>query len=95
MSKFFAEFFQDTDGGASSKRLAFFVFILFFIGLSLAVVFHGLSANVVGFAQSALEKAADIIKWLGAYILADKTPQALAAFKGGAPTPTSTTVTGG
>lgn len=82
MMKFISELFQDTDGGASSKRMAFFMMIAFFIVMSLLVVFHGVSADVVGFANGVVDKTQDIIKWLGGFILADKTPAALAAFKG-------------
>jgi hypothetical protein len=90
--KFFSEIFQDTDGGFSSKRVAFFIMIFFFVGLSLAVVFHGVTGDVAGFAQGAIDKAKDIIQWLGAYILADKAPAAIAAAKG---KPTDPTKTGG
>lgn len=80
--KFIAEIFQDTDGGYSAKRAAFFVLIVFFIGMSLLVVFHGVDANVAGFAGQAIDKAKDMIQWLGAYILGDKAPAAIRAFKG-------------
>lgn len=93
--QFGKEIFQDTDGGASSKRVAFFIFVLLFVALSLAVVLHGLSANVTGFANSVLDKTQDIIKWLGAYILADKAPAALTALKGGKSSDTPDHPTGG
>lgn len=82
MRKFISEIFQDTDGGSSMKRFAFFLFVIFFIGLTLGVVFHGLDQSVVGFANATLEKVTDIIKWLGAYILADKAPAIVKAATG-------------
>lgn len=92
MRKFLSEIFQDTDGGASMKRFAFFIFVFFFIALSAGVVLHGLDQSVIGFANSTLEKVTDIIKWLGAYILADKTPAVVKAFSG-APSREKSTIT--
>lgn len=78
--KFFNEIFQDADGGASAKRTAFFLFVALFIGLSLAVIFHGVTPDVTTFAQGALEKTSDIIKWLGGFIVAEKPLRSAALF---------------
>lgn len=82
MRNWIKDIFADTEGGTSSKRIAFFIMILFYCALAVAVVLHGVSTDVVGFANSTLDKTKDIITWLGAYILGDKAPAAIRALKG-------------
>jgi hypothetical protein len=85
MKAWITDLFADTEGGASSKRVAFFIMILFYCGLSIAVVIHGVPADVIGFANSTLDKTKDIIQWLGVYILGDKAPAVVRALKGDKP----------
>lgn len=82
LPKFLKEIFQDTDGGASMKRFAFFLFCVFYIAVTATVLFHGVDATLVGFAGQVLDKTKEIITWLGLYILGDKAPAAIAAFTG-------------
>lgn len=68
------------------KRLAFALFCIFFIVISAAMLFHGIDVKLLSIAQTTLDKTQDIIKWLGAYILADKAPSIARAITG-APKP--------
>lgn len=79
----FSELFQDTDGGTSAKRFAFFIVLAFFIIISTLVLFHGVSADLVGFAGTVTDKCKDLIQWLGGYILLDKAPAVMRAATGG------------
>lgn len=92
--RFLHEIFEDTDGGFSSKRVALFIFIILFVTIVIYVAHFGVAIGAgkavvyaipketLDFLASALEKIKDIIVWLGAFVLADKTPAALAALKG-------------
>lgn len=100
LPKFISEIFQDTDGGASMKRFAFFLFLVFYMVITATVLFHGVDEKLVGFASQVLDKTKEIITWLGLYILGDKAPAAIAALRTNPPPPEHTTtitekVTGG
>ena len=89
-----AELFQDTDGGTSMKRFAFFIFLLLFIGITIYVLHYGVAIQAgakmvyaipqqtLDFLNAMAAHCIDAIKWLGALILGDKAPAAISAFKG-------------
>ena len=91
MEKFsLSDMFSDTEGGTSSKRVVFFLLVITFIILifgSVAVVWHiGIvPPAVIAFVNGCLDKIMDGIKWIGGFILADKTPAAVRAFTGNKP----------
>ena len=70
--KFLSEIFQDVDGSFSSKRTDFFVFILLFVGTTVAVYFHEISKDALGFVSGAMDKCTELIKWLGGFIVAEQ-----------------------
>lgn len=78
----FSELFQDTDGGTSAKRFAFFIILFFFVIVSSLVLFHGIAAPLIPFANEVTDKCQDLIKWLGGFILGDKAPAVMRAFNG-------------
>jgi hypothetical protein len=83
MGRFFSEIFQDVDGGASAKRVAFLSFVILFIFLTTAVYFRVVPPEKLSFVQTALDKTQDLIKWLGGFILAEHAPQLAASARGG------------
>lgn len=70
--KFFAEIFQDIDGSFSAKRTVLFVFVLLFVALTVAVYFHQVGKDALGFIQGALDKITDLIKWMGGFVAAEQ-----------------------
>ena len=83
----FGEMFEDTEGGTSSKRVAFFIFIITFVALVIGCViatwhFGVLPPAVIAFVNGTLDKITELIKWIGGFILADKAPSAVRAFTG-------------
>ncbi len=100
--KFTSEIFQDVDGGFSMKRTLLFVFAVCFVVITVYVVHYGVAVRVgqktvfaipqetLSFLQGVLDKCIDAIKWLGGMILAERTPQAVAAFRGKGDTPAVT-----
>lgn len=78
LRSFIKEIFQDVDDGFSSKRTAFFVFILLLAACVIAAVFWK-----VGVPAMIWNGLVDLIKWIGAAILGERAPAALAALRGG------------
>lgn len=70
--KFLPEIFQDIDGGYSAKRTAFFLFIVVFIVLTLAVFAHAIPDARIPVIQSSQDKLVDLIKWIGAFIAGEQ-----------------------
>jgi len=69
---FIRQIFQDVDGDFSSKRTAFFVFIVLFVFIASAMFFHVLPKDTVPLMQSTQEKITDLIKWIGGFIVAEQ-----------------------
>jgi hypothetical protein len=90
--KFLSEIFQEEGGGASMKRSIFLLFSLAFCAISAGVYFHAVDQNSLNFLDKALGYMKEIIIWMGGFILAEKTPAALSAFKGNLPAPVVSTV---
>lgn len=91
MEKFsVSDMFSDTEGGTSSKRVAFFVLVISFILLIAGTMVYAWHAGtipqgVINFVNGCLDKIMEGIKWIGGFILADKTPAAVRAFTGNKP----------
>lgn len=77
------ESFQDVDGGFSSKRVAFCLFVLLFIFMAVIPYFRDISPETMHFARDTLDKVQVLIQWLGTLIVAERAPQALASMRGG------------
>jgi hypothetical protein len=73
-SRFLAEIFQDVDGGYSAKRTAFFILLALFVSIIFGIGSKAFDKGVLEFMQGALEKIADLLKWLGGFIVAERAP---------------------
>lgn len=69
---FFKEIFQDVDGGFSSKRAAFILFVILFALIALALSFRLVPQSVLPAVQSTQDKLVDLIKWVGGFILGEQ-----------------------
>jgi len=69
---FLRQIFQDIDGCYSSKRAAFFVFVALFVGIAVLLCFHAVDAAAVPVLQASQDRAADLIKWLGGFIVSEQ-----------------------
>lgn len=67
--KFLREIFQDVSGSYSSKRVAFFVFIILFIAISLLLFFRAVPTALV---QGTQDHLTDLIKWMGGFIVGEQ-----------------------
>lgn len=63
---------QDIDGSYSSKRAAFFVFVLLFVALTVGVLFKAVPRDAVAFVQTTEDKLVDLIKWIGGFIVGEQ-----------------------
>jgi len=80
------EIFMDVDDGYSAKRVGFFIFIILIAVLTIASVFGNVQVLPMIF-----NGLVDLVKWIGAAILGERAPAALAAMRGNpAPSTTST-----
>lgn len=77
---FIKEIFQDGEDGFSSKRTGFFVFIILLAVCTVAGVFFKVAVPAMVW-----NGLVDLIKWIGAAILGERAPQALAALRGNLP----------
>lgn len=68
---------KDVDGNYSSKRAAFFIFIWLFSIFSMSNVYLHVPVS-----QYMFDTLVDLIKWIGMFILAERTPAILEAAKG-------------
>lgn len=94
VGRYISEVFQDLDGGFSMKRLIAFALIGTFLLVTLYVVLNGVTvhagakaiysipAETLTFLQGVLDKCIEGLKWVITLITAERTPQAVAAFKG-------------
>lgn len=99
LRKFASEIFQDVDGGFSMKRAILAIFVVMFVTITIYVVHYGVAIQhgaksvfaipkeTLDFLSGVLDKCMDGIKWLGALVLAERAPQAVAAFRGRGETP--------
>jgi hypothetical protein len=71
---FFKEIFQDVDDGFSAKRTAFFIFVALIVAC-VVVTFFG-KALIPPMIWNGL---VDLVKWIGAAILGERVPAAVAA----------------
>jgi len=81
------DLFQDVDGGSSMKRVVFFISIILVAILALAPLFwHHFDVKVdqkiLDYGAGALDKVIGLAKWIGAFIVAEHGPQAIASWKG-------------
>lgn len=68
------------------KRTVFFIFAMMFILITGGVYFHAMDAASLTFLQTSLNYMKDIIQWLGATIVGEKFPAAVAALRAPAKT---------
>lgn len=76
---FIKEIFQDVDDGFSAKRTAFFIFV----ALIVACVVVTLAVKTIAIPALIWNGLVDLVKWIGASILGERAPAALAAFRTG------------
>jgi len=80
ITSFFKGIFQDVDQNYSAKRAGFFVFVLLVVVCTVASLFKLLVPAMVW------AGLVDLTKWIGAAILGERAPAALAALKTGVTT---------
>jgi hypothetical protein len=66
------ELIEDNTGALSSKRLVFYVLVLLIVAATLAVYFHPVGKDQADFLKSITSGILDFLKWLGAFIVAEK-----------------------
>jgi ABC-type Fe3+ transport system permease subunit len=70
--KFLAEIFQDIDGSYSSKRTAFFVLLMLFVVIAVAMFFRAVPKDAVPLMQGTQDKLTELIKWIGGFIVGEQ-----------------------
>ena len=69
---FLHQIFQDIDGCYSSKRVAFFIFVMLFVGIAALLCLHAVDAAVLPLLQAIQDHVTELIKWLGGFIVSEQ-----------------------
>ena len=79
---FLRQIFQDIDGCYSSKRTAFFIFVILFVVLTVLLYFRRFDAAAIPLMRDAQDHLTDLIKWLGGFIVSEQVTKFAARREG-------------
>lgn len=80
------EFLQDATDSYSVKRLVLLIMVVVFVVLCIGPLIHTFDKVTLGQIDSFADKAKELIKWMGGFVLAEKIPDVAAATSGKATT---------